>query len=345
MSEIQDFVKIWATELLDALTDVFKKWYFLLLAAAIGGTIGYYKIRNVQPTYSANITFVLSTEQKGNSGLSGLAAQLGMDATTSSSDNIFAGENIIELFKSRSLIGAALQSKLTTGQTLLNFIAQHQYGERYKKLGPFANERQHYTAAQTRLYRHIISYVAGSFKVYKKDKKLIFYIISTTSTNPDIAYFISRYVLATISQTFIDTKTKVAITGLTLLKHEADSLAVVLSNLYSSNAAAIDRTYNLNPSISVQRSGSLFAQARATALASAYTEVMRNLEVAKINVQKETPLYKIIDEPELPLVPSGTNKMRHILLAALTGLFFMLFLLLANFFYTKHYTSSNGRYA
>jgi uncharacterized protein involved in exopolysaccharide biosynthesis len=42
-------------------------------------------------------------------------------------------------------------------------------------------------------------------------------------------------------------------------------------------------------------------QARLTALGAAYTEVMRQLEVAKINIQKETPLYQVIDEPVRPL--------------------------------------------
>lgn len=335
MSEIHDFVRVWRTKVIDVLSHLFKQWYFLILAILFGGAVGYYKVRNVKPTYTANITFVLSTESKGSSGLSGLASQLGIDGTTSNSDNIFSGDNIIELFKSRSLIGAALQSIVdsTSRQTLLNYIAQNQYKSIYRKIGPLGNNPKKYNSAQTDLYRIIITYVTDSFKVYKKDKKLIFYIISTTSSNPDIAYYISKYILDQISQSFIDTKTKVAFSSVNLLKHEADSLAAVLNNIYSSNAAAIDRTYNLNPSITIQRSGSLFSQAKANAFAAAYTEVMRSLEAAKINLQKETPLYKIIDEPELPLTATEVNKIRHVVLTSIVGLIIMLMLLVGEYLY------------
>jgi capsule polysaccharide export protein KpsE/RkpR len=103
------------------------------------------------------------------------------------------------------------------------------------------------------------------------------------------------------SRYFIQTKTDVAATSVILLKREADSLSLALRNAYNSTAEMIDRTYNLNPSVSIQRSGTQFNQAKATAISAAYVEVMRNLEIAKINLQKETPLFRIIDEPELPL--------------------------------------------
>lgn len=335
MPEIQDFIKIWGTKPFDALSFLLKQWLFILLAILLGGAVGYYKTKSIQPTYTANITFVLSTESKSSNALAGLASQLGFDATTSGSESIFSGDNIIELFKSRSLIGSALQSVVdsTYHQTLLNYIAQREYKAIFKKIGPLGNDPQKYNQEQTNLYRNIITYVSSSFVVYKKDKKLIFYIISATSTNADIANYIAKYILDQTSRYFIDTKTKVSATTVVLLKHEADSLGMVLRNAYNSTASVIDRTYNLNPSMSVQRSGTFFNQAKASAFASAYTEVMRNLEIAKINLQKETPLYKIIDEPELPLAASEINKTRHIILTSIVGLIFMLILLMIEYLY------------
>ena len=74
----------------------------------------------------------------------------------------------------------------------------------------------------------------------------------------------------------------------------------------------------------VQRSGAFFNQAKAIALGSAYAEVMRNLELAKINLQKVTPLYRIIDEPELPLMAESKPTLKY----ALLSFFFFLFLIL-----------------
>jgi hypothetical protein len=301
---IEELIKIWQPRAVNSLLFVLKKWYLLLLAGIAGGATGYYSNRDsIITTYTANITFVLSTEQRGGGGLSGLVAQIGFDGNSGGSENIFSGDNIIEFFKSRSLIGAALMSEVDTSshQTLLNYIAQTQHQKIFKKIGPFGRNPHTYSKEQTGLYRNIIGYVGHSFTVYKKDKKLIFYIISATSTDQNAAYYIAKCMLKQTSRYFIQTKTDVAATSVSLLKHEADSLSQVLHNAYNSTAEMIDRTYNLNPSVSIQRSGTQFNQARAAAISSAYVEVMRSLEIAKINLQKETPLYRIIDEPELPL--------------------------------------------
>lgn len=315
----------------DIAVDVFfyltKRWYLLILAGAVGAAYGYYRMHQVKPIYTATYTFVLSTDQKGgNGGLAGLAAQLGVDGLTSSPDNIFAGDNIIELFKSRKLVGSALLSIADTvkKQSLLNFIAERKFANAYKRLGPFGNNPALFNKSQTVLYRNIITRVAGSFMVFKKDKKLIFYIINANDTDPDIAYYVAKIVLDATSRYFIDTKTKVSANSVKLLQHEADSLGTVLSNTFSSTASMNDRTYNLNPSITVQRSGSIFNQAKATAFAGAYTEVMRNLEIAKINLQRETPLYRIIDEPELPLMAALPNKLRYTIYVAVAGIFLMI---------------------
>lgn len=279
-----------------------KKWYFLVLAAIIGAGIGFLRLRNRPPMYSATISFVLSTESRPNMGISGLASQLGFDGA-GGADNIFSGDNIILLFKSRSLIGRALLFEADSAKhlTLLNLIASKQFEKQYKAIGPFGKDPRKFSPAQTRLYRMIISRAGASFNVFKRDKNHIIYLLTATSTDPDIAYYTSMLVLDETSRYFIETKTKVSATSVSLLQHEADSLATVLSHIYSSTASMNDQTYNLNPAISVQRSSMIFNQARANANAAAYTEVMRNLEVAKINLQKETPLYRIIDSPELPL--------------------------------------------
>ncbi|NNU33101.1 hypothetical protein HK413_00920 [Mucilaginibacter sp. S1162] len=165
--------------------------------------------------------------------------------------------------------------------------------------------------------------------MFKKDKKLIFYLITATSSDANTAYYIAKCMLSETSRYFIDTKTTVSATSVKLLQREADSLGTVLRGIYSSTATIIDRTYNLNPSISSQRSGSLFGQAKANALAGAYTEVMRNLEIAKINLQKETPLYKIIDESELPLAPVRASTTHHILFVSEIFVLIMLIILVA----------------
>jgi hypothetical protein len=328
--------QIWLAKAKEALFYLLKNWYYLILAIIAGGVIGYISIRKVKPVYTANFTFVLSTDQRpGGGGFAVLASQFGVDNSGGGTDNIFSGDNIVELFKSRKLIGSALLSVVdsTTHQTLLNYIAQNDFPAAYKNLGPFNQNPKSYNAIKTKLYRQIVSEVANSFMVFKKDKKLIFYVISATSTNPNTAYYVAKYMLDQTSRYFIDTKTKVAVNSVRLMKHEADSLGRVISSTFTSNASTVDRTYNLNPSISVQRSGLMFNQSKASAMATAYAEVLRNLEISKMNLQKETPLYRIIDEPELPLPGIKESTLKHTLTLAAIALLLMIALLLADYFY------------
>ncbi|WP_158797053.1 hypothetical protein [Pedobacter sp. L105] len=322
-------IALWQTRGMDVLFYLLKKWYFLCLAAVAGGLVGYLLFKRATPIYKADISFVLSTDQKDRNNFAGLASQMGFDGIAPSADNIFSGDNIVELFKSRKLIGSALLSVIDspTHQSLLNYITQSQYRNLYLQLGPFNQQPNTYSAKQNRLYRKIITEVGKSFFVFKKDKKLVFFIISAQSSDPKIAYHVSKCLLNETARYFIETKTKVAAKSVNLLQHEADSIATVLRTIFSSTAVMNDQTYNLNPSISVQRSGSMFNQAKAMAFSAAYTEVMRNLEISKITLQKETPLYRIIDEPELPLVPVTGNLLKYILPASAFGFLLMAVLL------------------
>jgi hypothetical protein len=337
--KVQNPIVDWQAVTVNTFKYLLKYWYLIMLGAVLGGVIGFIKVYNKKPVYIATFNFVLSTDQKDRNAFAGLASQLGFDGITSSPDNIFSGDNIIELFKSRKLIGNALQSVIdsTSHQTLLNYIVQNEYPKAYKSLGPFNANPLTYSPIKTKLYRKVITEVGLSFTVFKKDKKLIFYLISASSTNPNIAYYISKYMLSETSDYFIDTKTKVAATSVVLLKHEADSLARVISGTATTTATTLDRTYNLNPALTIQRSGLMFNQAKVTAFGTAYSEVMRNLEIAKINLQKETPLYRIIDEPELPLIAEPTGKIKHVLITTIIGLILITLLLGGDYLYRNLY--------
>ena len=319
--------------ILPLLKYLFRYWYMILLSLLISSIIGYLFVIRIKPTYTATITFVLSSEQKPSS-ISGLATQMGFDMG-GGQDNIFSGDNIIDFFKSRSLVGKALFSLTDTlkNETLLNLIAKNHYPDLYKSLGPFNNDPQKFSSKQTILYREIIDFVTRNFVVLKKDKKLIFYLINATDTDPNIAYYIANNMLAQTSKYFIETKTKVSREGVRLMKHEADSLRKQLASIYTSAASATDRTYNLNPSMTVQRSGIQMTQTQTFVISQSYQQVMQNLESAKMSLQKETPLYRIIDMPELPLPAVRPNKILHVFVTGFLGLILMSGLLIADNIY------------
>jgi hypothetical protein len=58
---------------------------------------------------------------------------------------------------------------------------------------------------------------------------------------------------------------------------------------------------NLNPAFQTPTVGIQRKQTDITVLATAYGELLKNLELAKFNLLRETPLIQVIDTPLLPL--------------------------------------------
>ncbi|MGF7082781.1 hypothetical protein ABIB50_005158 [Mucilaginibacter sp. UYCu711] len=70
---------------------------------------------------------------------------------------------------------------------------------------------------------------------------------------------------------------------------------------------------------------------------------MRNLEISKINLQKETPLYKIIDEHELALAPVKASTTHHIFIVSETFGLLMLIILVSSRLYINYINDKSAR--
>jgi uncharacterized protein involved in exopolysaccharide biosynthesis len=284
-----------------------KKKYWLLGILSISALFGYYQAKKVKPKYVATITFVLAPEQKPNLG-SGFSMQMIFN-NLNDNDNIFSGQNILNFFKSRKIIGKSLTSvtDTNTNELLVNLIARKHFKVEFKKIGVFENDPAKYSPEKIKLFREIITYVENKFVVYKKDKNLVFHSIETTDTSPEVSYYISKNVLSQTSKYFIETKTKVKRENIKLLQHVSDSISAVISNLYLNSARINDRTFNLNPSVSILRSKSSFINTKIMALNEGYRQLISTLGNAKMSLRQETPLYQIIDMPDLPLTAIRPN--------------------------------------
>ena len=314
----------------DLVSYLLRKWYFLLLAACVGAAIGYWKVKEIKPVYTASLTFVLSTETSGGkpTGLTALVTQFGLDAGSGGGDAVFSGDNIIELFKTRKLVERTLLHRVEGfGISLLEFIHAKAQNKPIPTISSFDTDPANLTKDQLSLLRKYTKPVTNAFTVFKKDKKLSYYTVSASWTADSIPYYITKSLVDETTLFFIETKTKVARKNLELLQKEADSMNIVLGNTMQVVAAGADRSFNMNPSLQIQRSGTQLNQARANAMSAAYTEVMRNLEIAKIGVQKETPLFQIIDESTLPLVALDNNLHKQIFIASAYGLLVMMVIL------------------
>lgn len=137
---------------------------------------------------------------------------------------------------------------------------------------------------------------------------------------------------------YIETKTSLAKQNLLMIQQEADSLRQLLGMTIVSTAAETDRTFNLNPALQQQRSSVQKGQFRTTVLGTAYGEVIKNLEIAKITLQREKPLYQIIDMPNEPLKKNKLSKQKGLIYGGLIGTILMsLVLLYRGMIWNKNY--------
>jgi len=323
---------------------------FSLLAAVAGFTWAYTR----KPTYTANYTFVLSSESRSGGGLAALAGQLGYDVGGSSND-IFVGDNILELFKSNRIIkGALFRHMPDSSKAFANvFIENNGIEKDWRKIPglekafPFPDDINKVTPLQDSLLEVLHSIVITKFvNIDKPNKKLSIYQLSVTSGNQSISYFLGKFILEEASTFYIETKTKLARLNLNMLQNEADSIRTILGTSIENTAQAIDEAYNLNPAYQVQRSGAQKSQVKVSVLSTAYAEIIRNLELAKITLQKETPLYQVIDEPGKLLQKNKVSKLiTAISWGFVTALFVIIYLIVKRAFNIPQQNGSGKLYS
>lgn len=305
-----------------------QKWKVILLVGLMLGAIGLVYALYSKPNYTASLSFVLSSDGKGGSSLLGLASQFGIDMSgTSGSNDMFSSDNIITLLSSRKMVQKALFKKTVDNKLLIN-IAADELGllkkwEKKQYLRPFLPFPDNVDAmkpTQDSLARAVFEIVSKKLlSVSKPDKKQGIFLVNVNSSNEAFSIYLAKYIVDETTQFYIATKTKVAKQNLDMIQREADSLQHLLHGTITSTASMIDASFNLNPAYQIQRSGVQQNQVQSTVLSTAYGEVVKNVEIAKVTLQKETPLFQVIDEPTLPLVRTTVSKSKAIAIGFILG--------------------------
>jgi hypothetical protein len=317
------------------------KWLLIGIAGIIGGVIGLVYAWNYKPKYTASLSFILSSNTDANSGLAGLASQFGFNMNTAS-NNTFSSDNITSLMTSTTIVQWALQRTVAEKkETLINLLCKdlkldqgwNKY-ERTKGAFPFPSQSSQLSYVQDSLMRSVCESVKENFlDVSRPEKMQSIFVVTTISKDELFSQYLTKYLVDVTAKFYIDTKTKTAKDNLNMLQHEADSLRVLLSGSISSTARIYDYTYNLNPAFQSQRAPAQEGQMKVEVLGTAYGEVVKNLELAKITLQQETPLYQIIDEPRLPLVAEKPGRLMSLIIGGfLGGLIIIFFFIGKNIF-------------
>lgn len=312
------------------------KWKVIVLAGLVGAALGLSYSFIKKPIYTATLSFALEDE-KGGGGLGGalgLASSLGFDLG-GSGGGAFSASNLTELFKSRSMVEQTLLSPVVVNDKTMSlaemYIQNNEWRKAWEKKTELAKleflpnaRREQFTRVQDsvmgKIYENLLK---GSLSVAQKDKKISIISIDVASENELFSKYFCEALAKEVSDFYVETKSKKARENMQILERQTDSIRRELNGAITGVAVANDNTFNLNPALNVRRTPSARRQVDVQANTAILTELVKQTELAKVTLRKETPLIQVIDKPILPLPKEKFGKAKGILLGGFLAGFFV----------------------
>ena len=323
------------------------KWKTIFIVASIAGIIGFVYASFQKPTYKAVLTFVLEEDKGGGmSGAMGLASSFGIDLG-SGGGGLFTSSNIIELMKSHFVIEKTLLSAVTINGkqiSLANYYAQiNELNESWNKKErtkgldfPYNTERNKFTLVQDSVLKGMGEAIVKNYlTIAQKDKKVSIISIEVKSINEQFSKLFCEALAKETSEFYIETKSKKAKINVDILQKQADSIRSELNGAIVGVASANDNVYNLNPALNVRRTPGTRRQVDVQANTAILTQIVAQLELAKVNLRKETPLIQMVDQPIYPLEKEKVGRLKSLILGGFLGGFLTVLYLMGSKVFRK----------
>lgn len=323
------------SELIDKAKESFQylvsRWMIILAAGILGAAIGLYSAWGSKSVFNAKYTFVLEEEQSGGlGGALGLASQFGLDLG-SSGGGAFSGDNLIELMKSRTMVQQALLSPIVINgksKSLADYYIEiAKLREAWSGKPQLANLHFPLDIKPSEFNRNQDSIMTffhktltgGSVLVGRVDKKSSIIAAEVKSENEIFAKFFCEALVNEVSRFYIETKTKKSSSNVSILRYQTDSVRRQLDQAITGVAISSDNTPNLNAARQILRTPSQKRQIDVQANTAILTELVKNLELAKFSLSKETPLIQVIDKPIMPLPSEKVSRLKRLIIGGLIG--------------------------
>lgn len=327
-SEIQTFPAI--KKLNSSIRVVLKKWWLFAIAGLLGGICGIFYASNQKTLYKSNLTFALDDAGTNNmGGFMSIASQLGI--SVGSGKDIFEGDNITEIMKSRRMIQKVLLSVDTFDNkpfTMIEYYLQKttkKSNAQNKIHFPINQPQSTFTYQQdSLLYTIYLQFSKKNIIAERPDRKLSIYEVNVTT--PDEKFtkdFTDRLVSAT-NNFYVEIRTKKAKETLDILEQRVASMR---GNLNSSiNNKATIQDVNINPAFSEAEVPVQKQQANIQVYGAAYSEMFKNLELARFQYLNEIPLMQIIDAANYPMEKIKAGRLKTGVIGAFIFCFILLFI-------------------
>jgi hypothetical protein len=329
------------------------KWKSIFIFGAIGALIGLTITLFEKPTYKAVLTFAMEEDKGGGggglSGALGLASSFGIDlGGAGGGGGAFAASNLAELMKSRLLVEKVLLEPIEINGKIISLLEYYiQINELRKKWNkkPELKKIQFLPGADPTkfsiLQDSIIQQIHKSLidkehlSIMQKDKKITILSIEVTSENELFSKIFCESIARETSDFYIESKSKKSKINVNVLQRQTDSVRNALNRAITGVANETDNVYNLNPAFNIKGAPSKKKQIDVQANTAILTNLVVQLELAKITLRKETPLIQLIDRPILPLQKEKFGKLKSIILGGGIAVFLYILYLIFGRLYRK----------
>lgn len=267
-----------------------------------------------KPTYQASTTFILEEKSGMGGGLSGLASQFGVDIGGGlSNSNLFAGDNILDIIRSRTIVEKVLLSKIdsstgTNNNTLadvyINFNQLHKKWSGIESLNNFSFAKTPVNPINKRLQDSILfviykDVIKKNLSVDRLNKKGSIVVVTTNSGDEVFSKLLTERLVMETMKMYIEIKTSVATRNVARLQQRSDSLMQVL-NAKSYKSASL-QVLDANIAFKSSAVPVEVSQRDKSVTYALYTEVMKNLEASRMAMAGQTPIINILDSAKYPL--------------------------------------------
>jgi hypothetical protein len=286
------------------------KWKLLFLSLVVGTGLGAVYSVLKDPVFHAETSFVLEEEGMGGIGqMSGLASLLGVNlGGIGGTNGLFQGDNIMELYRSDRMLEETLLSPFDKESLLVDrFIEFEELENKWaSKIDlstlTFSASKENHGVKQDSVIKEIAKLIREKqLEVVKPDRKLSIIQVNVSSKDEAFAKLFNETLVSKVNTFYLETKTKKTGENLRILQLQADSVRAILDASLGNLASEQDRVPNANPLLNAATVNERRKQVDVQTSAAVFEEIVKNLEMAKINHRINTPLIQLIDSPKLPL--------------------------------------------
>lgn len=321
-----------------------RNWLLLLIIGIVAGVGGVVYSIYHKPEYKSHLTFALDDGGNGSSmgNLLGLASQFGFNI--GSSKDIFSGDNILEIMKSRRMVEKVFLSKDTFNTKPYTLIEY--YLEITDKFKNTPKQKQiHFPVGQDRatlsyqqdslLYKIYENFSDNNILAQRPDRKVSIYEVSVTSPDEKFTKDFTDMLVSATNEFYVEIRTKKAKQTFDVLEQRVAAMKGSLNSSITNKAAIQD--INVNPAFSAAQVPVQKQQANIQVYGEAYAEMFKNLELARFQYLNEIPLMQIIDAANYPMQKIELGKLKMaVLFAILAELMVLLSIGLISIFGNKN---------